>query len=208
MKRKYPAVVSATPVPALKRGTKRKRGEPCSKKKVSFASTALCRRAPGDDHIVDLQFEAGRECEDFARTSSYYEPGLHAAPEGSVWEDTSRSIFNAEFADLCNLEVYATDSNKDFDKALEEPGFRPGVLQGLVGSHPAHDQIIRYVNDRARMRVEDGSDGLKDLSAIIKHSDTFIALGSGDTLLEGFFARSPHVEEERDTDADAFDENR
>jgi len=208
LERKYPAVVCESPPPALRKGTKRRLGEPVAKRKVSFAQTAQCRRAPDDQFSMNINSEPSRERAAFRRNSSYYEPGIHAAPEQSEWVDTSHYSFDMESANLCNNKVFVTTSREDFDEVEEDLLLQPGELQGVIGNHPAHQLFVQYLRQWAQSRVEKGKNGKEELKNLIQDSDSLIALVSGDDLLDVRLARSLHVEEEHYSDADEVNSDR
>jgi hypothetical protein len=109
-----------------------------SDKRVSFES--------------DTNFDCGRNSAAYSRSSRYYEPGSHAAPEDDTLEDNS--FFQNLYFNFTQLKVYTStlhDINSIMDNctALSQE-------EGIVEYHPRISEIKDILN------AQEHSSALKD----------------------------------------------
>jgi hypothetical protein len=163
MESKYPAVITPGFSLAVTRGMKRKRGEGKKNKMLSFAPLVTCRSDSYSHSTDPVNFEQGRKSWEYCRSSSAYEPGLHAAPNGDNWIDTSHCTSEKDAANLRNTKVFVTDSVEAFKLLKNYPYACIGELQGILGLHSARDAIWNYILQWARLKVLNGEDGEAEL---------------------------------------------
>jgi hypothetical protein len=213
MECKYPAAISKTTTAAKKQGVKRKVGKKPpkkTKKTVSFAT--------------DTNFDPGRPCEEFKRTSGVYEPGIHAwvpnpnpdsnvEPGGEGWADTSHFVYHIT-TDTINLNI--TTSGHVFAQVREENYVRLGIMRGLVGQCPGCAYITKCRKVWHEQKDNDekeeegpGTRGTLELKMLIQISDALIVWTSDQgEVMDIIFSRCEDVEDEHYGDKDQVIQSR
>lgn len=190
MEQKYPAMVYKP----QQAGNKRKvadidesPAQQVKKKRVTFAS--------------DIDFEPGRDSTMYCRKSKHYKPGIHACEDSQEWLNTSQCGLN--HPDFCNLKLFLTYSQADFDSLDDNTLGRTGEYQCLLSGHPDFEAISSYVAaDTLKLGM------VETLANLVGFSDAITVLFSDDHTVLDFHLSDSADFEDFDDEEEVVDQNR
>jgi hypothetical protein len=133
-------------------------------------------------------FDHGRNSVAYSRSSRYYEPGSHAAPEDDTLEDTS--FFQNLHFNFMQLKVY-TSTLHDINSIMGACT-APSQDEGIVEYHPRVSEIKDILNS------QDQSSALKDFLGWA----TWLLLAADDDELVEIFLHETLEESEHQSDHD------